>query len=183
MSFMNSFKADRVDHSNVGSLSVQPKPQAVSAGSHVSASHSAQSSLLAADVTIKGDVTSKGEVQVQGKVEGDITCAAVMIAEGGQITGSVIGEDVIIGGQVLGTVRGLNVTLLSTAHVEGDIIHKSFGMEQGAFFEGRSSNADDPMAISAQSPTTISGTAPDKSTITDAGLDKQDPDDMNSSNV
>jgi cytoskeletal protein CcmA (bactofilin family) len=32
-------------------------------------------------------------------------------------------------------------------HVEGDVYHQSIALEQGAFFEGRSSRTEDPMQI------------------------------------
>ena len=46
----------------------------------------------------------------------------------------------------MGSVRGLRVSLQSASHVEGDVYHQALVMEQGAFFEGRSRRADNPMA-------------------------------------
>jgi cytoskeletal protein CcmA (bactofilin family) len=40
------------------------------------------------------------------------------------------------------------VTLQSTSHVEGDLVHKSLAMEQGAYFDGKSSCSDDPLPAS-----------------------------------
>jgi cytoskeletal protein CcmA (bactofilin family) len=47
---------------------------------------------------------------------------------------------------VMGSVRGRRVMLQSTSHVEGDIFHQSIGIEQGAFFEGKSRRSQDPLA-------------------------------------
>jgi cytoskeletal protein CcmA (bactofilin family) len=47
---------------------------------------------------------------------------------------------------VVGSIRGLRVTLQAQSHVEGDIFHQSLAIEQGAYFEGKSRRSDDPLA-------------------------------------
>ena len=58
-----------------------------------------------------------------------------------------IAEDVLIRGRLTGSIRALRVTLQAMCHVEGDIYHQIIALEQGAFFEGRSSRTEDPMQI------------------------------------
>ena len=53
-------------------------------------------------------------------------------------------EDIVIRGNVAGSIRGNTVTLQSNSRVEGDVFHKSLAIEQGAFFEGKSRRSDDP---------------------------------------
>jgi cytoskeletal protein CcmA (bactofilin family) len=60
--------------------------------------------------------------------------------------GGVIAEDVVVRGRVVGSIRGLRVTLQAQSHVEGDIFHQSLAIEQGAYFEGKSRRSDDPLA-------------------------------------
>jgi cytoskeletal protein CcmA (bactofilin family) len=36
--------------------------------------------------------------------------------------------------------------LQSTAHVEGDLLHQDLALEQGAYFQGESRRAEDPLA-------------------------------------
>lgn len=103
-------------------------------------------SVIGPDLAIEGDLVSKGELQVDGEVHGDIHGIRVVIGESAHITGGIIGEEIIIHGQVIGSVRGNVVTLQSRSHVEGDIFHRSFAMERGASFEGRSHCSDDPLA-------------------------------------
>jgi cytoskeletal protein CcmA (bactofilin family) len=38
--------------------------------------------------------------------------------------------------------------LQATSHVEGDVIHKTLTIEQGAYFEGKSRRAEDPLSQS-----------------------------------
>ena len=103
-------------------------------------------SILGPDLTVNGDLISKGELRVDGEVQGDIRGVRVVIGETARITGGVVAEDVIILGHVMGSVRGVRVSLQSASHVEGDVYHQALVMEQGAFFEGRSRRADNPMA-------------------------------------
>ncbi|MGH6734712.1 MAG: bactofilin family protein [Methyloceanibacter sp.] len=103
-------------------------------------------SIIGEDLTITGNVTSKGEIQVDGEIQGDIHCGSLLLGDRSQVMGSVIAEDVVVRGKVVGSVRGLRVTLQAQSHVEGDIFHQSLAIEQGAYFEGKSRRSDDPMA-------------------------------------
>jgi cytoskeletal protein CcmA (bactofilin family) len=60
---------------------------------------------------------------------------------------------------VVGSIRGLRVTLQAQSHVEGDIFHQSLAIEQGAYFEGKSRRSDDPLA---EVKATSSAPRPDK---------------------
>ena len=103
-------------------------------------------SIIGEDLTIIGNVTSKGEIQVDGEIQGDIHCGSLLLGDKSQVMGSVIAEDIVVRGRVVGSIRGLRVTLQAQSHVEGDIFHQSLAIEQGAYFEGKSRRSDDPMA-------------------------------------
>jgi cytoskeletal protein CcmA (bactofilin family) len=103
-------------------------------------------SIIGEDLTITGNVISKGEIQVDGEIQGDVQCGSLLLGEKSQIMGSVVAEDVVVRGRVLGAIRGLRVTLQAQSHVEGDIYHQSLAIEQGAYFEGKSRRSDDPLA-------------------------------------
>ena len=62
------------------------------------------------------------------------------------MTGGVAAEDVVVRGHVVGSIRGLRITLQAQSHVEGDIFHQSLAIEQGAYFEGKSRRSDNPLA-------------------------------------
>lgn len=103
-------------------------------------------SIIGEDLTVTGNVLSKGEVQVDGQIQGDVHCSSLIVGEKAQITGGIVAEDVVVRGQVMGSIRGVRVTLQSSSHVEGDIFHQSLAIEQGAFFEGKSRRTEDPIA-------------------------------------
>ena len=103
-------------------------------------------SIIGEDLTIRGNITSKGEVQVDGEIEGDIRCGSLLLGDKSKVTGGVTAEDVVVRGHIVGSVRGLRITLQAQSHVEGDIFHQSLAIEQGAYFEGKSRRSDDPLA-------------------------------------
>ena len=104
-------------------------------------------SVIGGDLTVMGNMISKGEVQVDGEVQGDINCLQLVVGEKAKITGGVVAEDVVVRGHVMGSIRGMRVTLQSSSHVEGDIYHQSLAIEQGAYFEGKSRRAEDPSQV------------------------------------
>ena len=103
-------------------------------------------SIIGEDLTIRGNVTSKGEVQLDGEIEGEIRCGSLLLGDKGQVMGGVAAEDVVVRGHIVGSIRGLRITLQAQSHVEGDIFAQSLAIEQGAYFEGKSRRSDDPIA-------------------------------------
>jgi cytoskeletal protein CcmA (bactofilin family) len=103
-------------------------------------------SIIGEDLAITGNVISKGEVQVDGQIQGDVHCASLIVGEKAEITGGIVAEDVVVRGRVMGSIRGVRVTMQASSHVEGDVFHKALAIEQGAFFEGKSRRAEDPIA-------------------------------------
>src|SRR6476646_1438883 len=102
-------------------------------------------SIIGEGLTITGNVAYKGEIQVDGEIQGDIHCGSLMLGDKAQVVGGIIAEDIVVRGRVVGSIRGLRVTLQAQAHVEGDIIHQSLAIEQGAYFEGKSRRSDNPL--------------------------------------
>jgi cytoskeletal protein CcmA (bactofilin family) len=117
---------------------------------HGQGSNSPKISTIGEDLVITGNVTSKGEIQFDGQIHGDIHCASLILGESAQLKGSVIAEDVVVRGRVIGSIHALRVTLQSKCHVEGDVIHQSLAIEQGALFEGCSRRSEDPLSPSQE---------------------------------
>ena len=114
-------------------------------------------STIGEDLTILGDVISKGKLHLDGHVQGDVHCLSLVLGENSQLEGSVIAEDVVVQGCLIGSVRALRVTLLPRSHVEGDLFHQSLSMEQGAYFEGESRRCEDLLVPNQE--TTVAGAA------------------------
>ena len=103
-------------------------------------------SIIGEDLTITGNVTSKGEVQVDGEIQGDIHCSSLLLGDKSHVKGGVVAEEIVVRGHLVGSIKGLRITLQAPSHVEGDIFHQSLAIEQGAYFEGKSRRSDDPLA-------------------------------------
>jgi cytoskeletal protein CcmA (bactofilin family) len=98
------------------------------------------------DLTVIGNLVSKGEVHIDGQVQGDLHASNVIIGETARITGGVVADEVIVRGGVSGSIRGRRVVLQSSSRVEGDVYHQQLGIEQGAYFEGKSRRVADPLS-------------------------------------
>src|SRR5262245_35564640 len=104
-------------------------------------------SVIGTDLSITGNLESKGELQIEGEVQGDIHADRIIIGERARITGSMLADDIVIRGNVAGSIRGNNVTVQANGRVEGDVFHRSLAIEQGAFFEGKSRRSENPTNV------------------------------------
>lgn len=132
----------------------QPQPAAYAAA-RPGASH------IGADLTITGNLISKGEVLIDGEIQGDVHAGSIIVGESARISGGLVANDVTVRGSVMGSIRGKRVVLQSTSKVEGDIFHAQLGIEQGAYFEGKSRRMDDPLAGAQQPDLPAAGEAHD----------------------
>ncbi len=114
-------------------------------------------SVLSSDITITGNIKSSGDIQIEGTIEGDVRSQVVIVGESATVRGEVVAEEVIVHGRVVGRLRGIKIRLSATARVEGDIVHKTIAIENGAHFEGSVQRQDDPIAQGAAQPARISG--------------------------
>src|SRR5271169_6034264 len=89
--------------------------------------HSAASevSSISSGLSIVGKIVGRGSLTIFGHVEGELHASTVVIAEGAQMEGDVVAEELTIGGHIKGTIHANRVKLNSTAVVEGDIFHKT----------------------------------------------------------
>jgi cytoskeletal protein CcmA (bactofilin family) len=115
------------------STSVQKMPR-----SAVAASAAPEVSSISSGLSIVGKIVGHGALTIFGQVEGELRASTVVIAEGAQMEGDVVAEELTIGGCVKGTIHANRVKLNSTAVVEGDIFHRTLMVEENARFDGMS---------------------------------------------
>jgi cytoskeletal protein CcmA (bactofilin family) len=99
-------------------------------------------SSICAGMTVVGKIAGSGAVKILGRVEGELHASTVLIADGAEVEGDVVAEELTVGGRVKGTIRANRVRLNSTATVEADIFHRSLAIEENARFEGTSRRDD-----------------------------------------
>jgi cytoskeletal protein CcmA (bactofilin family) len=114
-------------------------------------------SSISSGLSIVGKIVGHGSLTIFGYVEGELRASIIVIAEGAQMEGDIIAEELTIGGHVNGTVHANRVKLLNTAVVKGDIFHRTLSIEENAQFEGTSRRQERTSihrrAISELSPT------------------------------
>ena len=106
-------------------------------------------SILSAGMQVTGNIASDGEVQIDGVLSGDLYCARLTIGETGRINGSVVAEDCLVHGEVVGQIKADSVTLSRSSRVEGHVLHDMLAIEPGARLDGHcrrldKAEADDP---------------------------------------
>ena len=95
---------------------------------------------IGASILIKGDVNSSENMTVAGRVEGDITVQehALVVAAGGTVRGNIAARDVVVHGEVLGTITAeRRVEVTATGFVHGDIVEPRMMLTEGATLHGR----------------------------------------------
>jgi cytoskeletal protein CcmA (bactofilin family) len=114
-------------------------------------------SSISSGMTVSGKVNCDGTIKVFGRIEGELHGSTVVIADGAQMEGDIVAEDLTVGGRVKGTIHAKRVKLIGSADVEGDIYHRSLSIEENARFEGssrREGNVIDATSrVQAKSPT------------------------------
>lgn len=107
-------------------------------------------SVIGTDLTILGDritIISKHQLQIDGDVRADVNGRQVVIGQDGSVTGTVSAEAIEVRGGVRGALKARTVTLHPSAVVEGDILHQTLSIAEGAQFDGRVRRAKDPAEL------------------------------------
>ena len=107
-------------------------------------------SVIGNDLTILGEkitIISQNKLLIDGHVQGDVHGKQVVISKDGSVTGKVCAETIEVRGSVRGSIRALTVTLHESAKVEGDIVHQTLSIVEGAAFDGRVQRTKDPSEL------------------------------------
>ena len=107
---------------------------------------------IGSGTSIVGNITCDGPAQFYGHIEGEVRGSDLLIGEGAEVVGNVIGQEVTIRGRIKGTIRAVRVRLQATGAVEGDIFHRSLSIEDSALFEGSSRRVENPIDTPLKSP-------------------------------
>jgi cytoskeletal protein CcmA (bactofilin family) len=78
-------------------------------------------------------LSGHGVPSIFGRVEGEVHASTVVIAEGAEMVGDVVAEELTVG-----VIRANRVRLNGTGVVEGDIFHRTLAIEENASCEGTS---------------------------------------------
>lgn len=100
--------------------------------------------VIGPEAVFRGDLKTKGDIVIAGTVEGEVTSEAkVIIAPGGNVTGRVLGSEVVIEGRLTGdSIASKSLSILAAAQVKGDVTTPVIMIEPGAAFIGRCSMSE-----------------------------------------
>src|ERR1700678_4461885 len=74
-----------------------------------------QVSAISRGITVVGRIFGEGTVEVFGRIAGKLSASTISIYEGARVEGDHVAEDLIIAGEVKGTIHADRVRLNSTA--------------------------------------------------------------------
>ena len=94
-------------------------------------------SFLGAEVTVTGSIEGQGNLHIDGRVDGDVTCATLIVGNNGQVNGNITADDAKIAGTINGTVAAKVLTIEASARITGDLSYDSVSVETGAQVDGR----------------------------------------------
>ena len=107
-------------------------------------------SSISSGLSIVGKIVGHGALTIFGRVEGEVRASNVVIAEGAEIVGDVVAEELTVGGHIKGTINANRVKLNGTGVVEGDICHRTLAIEENARFEGTSRRNENTIDMSSR---------------------------------
>jgi len=95
--------------------------------------------VIGRSISIRGDVTGDEDLLIQGQVEGsvDLDLHAVTVGAEGRVKANITGRVITVEGEVEGDLNAQEqITLRSTARVNGDITAPRVVLDDGASFRG-----------------------------------------------
>ena len=96
--------------------------------------------IIGQDAEIEGKLIVKHAVRIDGKLSGELNSTdTITIGSSGKVEGTLIGENVVVGGQVEGSLKSSGlITLEAGSRFSGDLEAVRLVIIEGAVFNGRS---------------------------------------------
>lgn len=98
-------------------------------------------SIVNKSAEVNGNFSSEGSLRVDGRIKGDVTTGGnVVLGVAAEITGQVKAANITIGGKIFGSVYATGKVILEKNSIlKGDLFANILVVEEGAYFEGKSS--------------------------------------------
>jgi len=94
--------------------------------------------IIGPSVKIKGNFSSNGNIQIEGTLSGSLeTSGDIKVGQEAKIQANIIAGNILVAGQITGTIKATNVVLTASAKITGDIETKALTIEEGATFNGK----------------------------------------------
>lgn len=95
-------------------------------------------SIIGPGMRVVGDCHSTDTVRIEGRLEGSVRAdKAVVVGEGGQVTGDIQTQDAVIAGQVKGALDvDSRLELHATCVIDGEVRAKRIRLDEGGIVNG-----------------------------------------------
>jgi len=109
-------------------------------------------------IKIKGEISGQGDLCLDGEFEGKIRIAdgSFTVGPNARVTAEIEAREIIIHGEVIGTLKGERVQVSSTGRVTGDMETRGIVIEDGAVLrskvQGRQENQPAQLSPPAVAP-------------------------------
>ncbi|RJP82705.1 MAG: polymer-forming cytoskeletal protein [Candidatus Zixiibacteriota bacterium] len=96
--------------------------------------------IIGHDATLEGKLTVKHDMRVEGQVKGELSSTdTITVGSTGKVEGLITAENVVVGGQVDGTIKASGrITLEAGSRFTGDLEAARLVITEGATFNGHS---------------------------------------------
>jgi cytoskeletal protein CcmA (bactofilin family) len=94
-------------------------------------------SILGSDVVVTGNISATVDLHIDGRVEGDLACANLVQGAESLIKGAIGAESAKLAGTVDGSITARDLTIQSTARINGDVTYENLVIEPGGQVDGR----------------------------------------------
>ena len=104
----------------------------------INASADSVISIIGPGMKLVGDIETDGTVRIEGTVEGNVRAGkAVVIGKDGSVEGTIVTQDAVISGRLVGTMTAESrLELQSTSRIDGDVYARRMQLEEGAILNG-----------------------------------------------
>lgn len=103
------------------------------------ASFSTKPASVGSGIRIKGEISGKGDFVFDGEFEGSIHIAegSFTVGPNGRVTAEIEAQEIVVHGEVIGSLKGGRVQILSTGKVTGDMETRGIVIEDGAVLRSK----------------------------------------------
>lgn len=111
--------------------------------------HDPAVTILTSNCRFNGKLYCKGASRIGGKIEGQVISEGLLIIEEeAEVKANIIVDEVIVQGQISGTLQAhKRVELRETSRFHGEIVSPALVIHEGAQFDGRAAMSNDTVDL------------------------------------
>lgn len=93
--------------------------------------------VISEKITVKGDINGDSSIRIDGTVEGNLSVSSgIILGEKAKVIGNIESASVIVYGNLKGNLKAKELTIKSSAIIEGDISTELLEIEPGGKYNG-----------------------------------------------